>query len=563
MRYSRRYVVLTILLVATFLAKVNTWNDEYADVAAFRGAQLQDTVFYPLKARSINEAGLLTLVTTDQTLGTDDGVIVGDHMLAMISLPAAQKLFGCSAHIYEEQKILLDYEGVSYVFYVNSVEATRDGQSLTLDGVPELHEGEGYLPLQDLCREFGYTYHYDSETYQATITEEITQAALPMSYDLRDYDRAPEVRNQGSTATCWAQAALSALESALLPKEACRLDATRMIDDNAYQVDASLGGNYTMASSYMLSWTGPVTEKGEQVAHVQEVHFYGSDDIDEIKRAVYESGAVSTSIYAKVSTSNITESSYYNRSHNAYCYRGDEEPNHDVVIIGWDDSYGAANFNGNVPGGGAFICQNSWGATFGEKGVFYVSYYDTNIGDQAVSYCGIEDTDNYDTIYQSDLCGWVGQVGYNKEKIHAANVYTATEDEQIAAVGFYALGKNTDYQLYVVDQFMGTASLANRVSAGSGSLSDAGFYTIKLDTPFQVDKGDSFAVIVVLTTPGLDHPMAIEYASDELTANVDVSDGEGYISNNGLDWERVEDTAGGNLCLKAYGITQADEEKEQ
>ena len=55
MRYSKRYVILTAILLVTFLAKLNTWNDEYADVTAFRGAQLQDEVFYPLKARSINE----------------------------------------------------------------------------------------------------------------------------------------------------------------------------------------------------------------------------------------------------------------------------------------------------------------------------------------------------------------------------------------------------------------------------------------------------------------------------------------------------------------------------
>ena len=51
----------------------------------------------------------------------------------------------------------------------------------------------------------------------------------------------------------------------------------------------------------------------------------------------------------------------------------------------------------------------------------------------------------------------------------------------------------------------------------------------------------------------MNHPMAIEYAKDALTKHVTISDGEGYISNNGLDWESVEDTAKGNLCLKAYG----------
>ena len=87
--------------------------------------------------------------------------------------------------------------------------------------------------------------------------------------------------------------------------------------------------------------------------------------------------------------------------------------------------------------------MNSWGTEFGDDGLFYVSYYDTNIGVHNVVYTGIEDTDNYDNIYQSDICGWVGQLGYESDTAYFSNVYTATQDEVIKAVGFYATDKNT------------------------------------------------------------------------------------------------------------------------
>lgn len=554
MRYSKRYIILTAILLVTFLAKLNTWNDEYADVTAFRGAQLQDEVFYPLKARSINEEGLIQLTVGEETYGVKDGVMLGDHMQVMASLSFVQDFFGCSASLYENQKISLDYGDTNYTFYINSIDAKRGEKAIALDVMPELHEGQAYLSLQDLCREFGCEYSYDEINYQATIAGEVRKGALPKSYDLRQKERVSAVRNQKNTSTCWAQAALSALESTLLPEEKTAFDTDRMIEHNAYQVDSSLGGNYMMAVSYLVSWMGPDKDGTKTVdKHVQEVHFYNSDDIDEIKWAVYQHGGVSTSIYAKVSTSNLSKSSYYNKKKNAYCYKGTEKPNHDVVIIGWDDQYSASNFTGKVPGDGAFICQNSWGATFGENGVFYVSYYDTNIGEQAVSYVRAENTDNYDTIYQADLCGWVGQVGYNKEKIHAANIYEAQADEEIESAGFYALGKNTTYQLYVVTDYRNTASLASRVEVARGTLADAGYYTIPFDHAYSVKEGEKFAIVVVLSTPGMNHPMAIEYAKDALTKHVTISDGEGYISNNGLDWESVEDTAKGNLCLKAYG----------
>ena len=155
-----------------------------------------------------------------------------------------------------------------------------------------------------------------------------------------------------------------------------------------------------MALAYLLSWQGPVEEQAEDSTlistftdetvdssvHLQEAHFYDSENLDELKWAVYQYGGVSTSIYASVSTSNLVGSASYNRRTNSYCYTGNAKPNHDVVIIGWDDNYSADNFSEEVPADGAFICQNSWGTGFGDDGVFYISYYDSNIGNQAVSY---------------------------------------------------------------------------------------------------------------------------------------------------------------------------------
>lgn len=67
-----------------------------------------------------------------------------------------------------------------------------------------------------------------------------------------------------------------------------------------------------------------------------------------------------------------------------------------------------------------------------------MSYYDSNVGIYNAAYTKIENTDNYDRIYQSDKCGWVGQLGYGNEEAYFANLYTANGDEVLEAVGFYA-----------------------------------------------------------------------------------------------------------------------------
>ena len=101
------------------------------------------------------------------------------------------------------------------------------------------------------------------------------------------------------------------------------------------------------------------------------------------------------------------------------------------MIVGWDDNYPKENFNEQPQGDGAFLCVNSWGEEFGQKGYFYVSYYDSNIGRSNISYTKVEENNNYQNIYQTDLCGWVGQMGYGEENAWFSNIYEARGKEDV------------------------------------------------------------------------------------------------------------------------------------
>ena len=270
----------------------------------------------------------------------------------------------------------------------------------------------------------------------------------------------------------------------------------------------------------------------------------------DIKAAVRAYGSVQTSLYMDMQTDYT--SVYFNNIHASYCYPEKANPNHDILIIGWDDNYPASRFNYNVSQNGAYICQNSWGTSFGDNGIFYVSYEDPNIGEYATAYARVESPDNYDSIYQSDLLGWVGQLGYGKESCYFANVYECRGEEQLEAVGFYAVGENTEYEIYVVDEFHSELSLISFSPEKKGKFQHAGYYTVDLDTPIPLEKGQNFAVIVKIKTPGEDYPVATEYCADEYTETVDLSDGEGYISYRGYQWSRTETEYDCNICLKAY-----------
>lgn len=397
-----------------------------------------------------------------------------------------------------------------------------------------------------------------------SIVPEREEAELPSFYDYREEGRSVPVRDQGQFGTCWAFASLTALETSLMPEKLWDFSRDHLNFHNDYQMETEEGGSYIMSVSYLTSWQGPVLEEDdpygdnespdglEPVCHVQEVRMPGDRDFEAIRQIVYLYGGVESSLYMDFSDPR-QDSAYYNRRNSSYCYTGDAEPNHDVVIIGWDDAYPAENFNARPEGDGAFICQNSWGPEFGDGGIFYVSYYDANIGNYNVAYTGTEPADNYDILHQSDLLGWCGQLGYNSEEAYFANVYEAEEAQEIRAAGFYATGEDTEYRLAVIPDFQDPQDLSGAQFTQSGYLQYAGYYTIELETPVPVEAGERFAVLVQIRTPDSQYPIAVEFASGELADKITLEDGEGYISaDGGMFWERVETAQDSNLCLKVY-----------
>lgn len=563
MRYSKKYIIFVCVLALALAGKFYNGRHSYVEIKEFRGATLQEEDWNPMIASSVNERRLTAAIDNHTFTNNENGIYMDDNLNIMIPLSIIRDSFNCSVQLYDSRELLIEKYSDSLQLVLNNPVGSFDKEELKLESPMVYRDGEYYVPMEVVSKELGYSYSWDisKNTVTAANTSGETNI-LPASYDLRNRGRNTPVKDQGSRGTCWAFAALTALETSLLPEESIQFSPDHMSLMNSFATNGNNGGQYTMSMAYLMSWQGPVTEEqdpydGEAVEgltavkHVQEAQIIESKNLDKIKEAVFKYGGVQSAIYSTLQNAG-SQSSFYNSMTNAYCYVGQEKPNHDVVIIGWDDNYSKDNFSVGLEGDGAFICQNSWGSQFGDDGVFYVSYYDTNIGVHNVVYTRIEDVDNYDKIYQSDLCGWVGQLGYNRESAYGANVYTAGSNEAVEAAGFYATGKNTEYEIFVVPEFTGTDSLLKGQKVAAGKVENAGYYTIDFDKEIKVAAGEKFAVILKITTPDSVHPLAIEYAGDESTANVNLSDGKGYISSLGRTWESVEETQNCNLCIKAY-----------
>ncbi|WP_251492602.1 lectin like domain-containing protein [Otoolea muris] len=572
----RRHVYLALLAVLTVCTLLKSQKRfTYESVEKGSTAAFWQPDWFSIISGEINRRRIHLRVDGQEITEKRFPVRMSAEGHFLIPLPLLAKGFSCSAHVYGGKRLVMERGVTRAEIDEGSRELSVNGKTVSLETELVKEDGLYYLPLSAVEQAFSYKRDWNAaaNTMELTYTGRET-GYLPDRYDYREAGRAPQVKNQGSLGTCWAFASLMALESRLLPEQNVSFSEDHMSLRNSFHMDQNAGGEYTMSMAYLLAWQGPVLEEQDvygdgysppglkPVCHVQEIQVLPSKDYEAIKRAVYLYGGVQSSLYTSMVTGK-RDSRYYNKSQGAYYYNGNARPNHDVVIIGWDDGYARENFSVAPEADGAFICANSWGGEFGDEGYFYVSYYDVNIGIHNVLYSRVDETDRFHHIYQSDLCGWVGQLGYGRENAYFANVYTAGRGEELAAAGFYATGPDTSYEVYVVTGFEGSAQLGRRRLMASGKLESAGFYTIDFDSPVALADGEKFAVIVNIATPGSVHPVAIEYNSPDKKLKADISDGEGYISFRGTSWERVEESQKCNVCLKAYTRDREREEKHE
>ncbi len=447
--------------------------------------------------------------------------------------------------------------GANYIF--------RNGKKIEMDTRSMLYNSRTYIPLRAVMEAMDYSVEWYSATKTIdirTIKEPTQIAKLPRRYDLRNISRVSPVKDQGPIGACWAFASLGAIESVLSSKKLVDLSEDHLSLNHGYNLNQNEGGDIAISLAYFARWSGPVLESDDVYGdnqtssnakakyHIQESRKLPAKDFGAIKRAIMLYGGVQSSIHI----SDIYGRDFgkaYNKEKASYYYDGIDKANHDILIVGWDDFYNKNNFNKKPDRNGAFICKNSYGKQFGEDGYFYISYRDVHIGTNNLVFTRIDKNTNYDNIYQSDWFGNVGNLGYNSSKAFFANVFTAKKKEKLSAVSFYALGRDTHYSLYLVENFKDEASFENKVFLKKGSFDYEGYYTVNLNEELDV-KGD-FAVVVEIDTPDCKYPVAGEFSpSENWLKEVDISDGRGYMSANGKHWSDTEEELKSNICLKVF-----------
>ncbi|MGN0396501.1 MAG: lectin like domain-containing protein [Candidatus Fimimorpha sp.] len=554
MRLRKYYIGLGIMLL--MLTIITSYN--YIEVEAVKNGYLEAVVLDKwdvVIANQVNQSPI-TIEIDGKPLSKEKGdAYLSQSGEVMIPVEVLREGMRCAVGLYDQNRLLVEKNTKKFELYLQypSVELSGEDGSVLCPLV--MRDGILYVAASIVAQQLEYEFEWNQQEKCIRFkNQNPSLASLPIQYDQRQVGRSPNITDQGSENKCWAYAACETLEASLLPGEHIIFSEDHMAEHNSFHRTIEEGGDYSMAMAYLLAWQGPAQKGNETVPvkHVQEIQLIPKKDLEKIKEAVYIYGGVQSSIYLGM-TNEMSESIHYNSATKSYCYIGTEKPNHDIVIVGWDDEYPKEKFHTPLQGNGAFLCQNSWGNEFGEGGYFWISYYDSNIGINNVAYTRVEPTTNYAGIYQSDLCGMLATAGFEREEAYFANIFTARQNERLSAAGFYAVGGNTEYEIYAVPEFNGVESLALEWKVADGVLPNAGYYTIDFDHIVEVAEENRFAVIVKVKTPGNEYPIAVEsLANNEFAHYVDISDGESYISAFAEEWKNTEQHYQSNVCLKVY-----------
>ena len=398
---------------------------------------------------------------------------------------------------------------------------------------------------------------------------------LPKYYNLEEQGKRPAVRSQGKLASCWAISACSAIESALLPEQEYLFSPDHMSLQNGFNTVQEDGGDYYMIMSYLAGWKGPVPEADDPygdgqspegltaAVHVGDIRFMRGMSQQRIKQMILTYGAAQSSLAMDRSKTDREQYHYYNSRTFSYYDPFEEELDHDILVLGWDDSYPAENFRIRPRRDGAWICQNTWGEDFGEDGIFYVSYEDRNLFRKGgLVYSDIREASASERVYEQDSLGWQGRQGYGTGQCWFAGVFEAEQTESLTGIGFYTTGPYTAYKILLVPEFTGAEDLAeaagwtdqghfSRILA-AGQIANPGFHTVSVPGEVIVRGGQRYAVVIWVSTPGEKKPAAVEMAKDRYTQTVTTAGRQTYLSRTGEKWENTQEAYQTNVCMKVY-----------
>ena len=327
-----------------------------------------------------------------------------------------------------------------------------------------------------------------------------------------------------------------------------------------------IGGNPSIAA-YTLMTTGAVEETGGyafvRAGEVVQNGFSVREIKEDATAQLWSYRRVDLTNYRTKAKEFIRKNGaiglqmYYDDSYmKGYSYYTPEEndPNHVVTIVGYDDSYPASKFKNGPKRSGAWLVRNSEAANagFSKKGYFWLSYYDKGIRPIGHVYEVADQSQWHDGIYSYNTQTSFSTACYYNQQ---ANVYTATCDMNLYAIQYDCLQHRPGH--YTVKIYKDLTNAENPesgrlVANANGYEPYSGRVSVKLNRLVALKPGTTFS-IVMETENGVSREMDLEH-KDQVTMDVSMGFGESFVKR-GSRWRDLRklsyDGTEGNLCIRA------------
>ena len=332
------------------------------------------------------------------------------------------------------------------------------------------------------------------------------------------------------------------------------------------------GGNIYIAGNYLSQRRGVVTEKTSGLVlnddnykkitsstsgkvsdvslneyNVNDVIFYTPDlhcDTNNfaVLKAIKQMVASYGSVYAQINSATnkylkLSESEYQN---NPNIYYGGPSADHAISIIGWDDNYSASNFEnsyGGIPkGNGAWIIKNSYGTEYyankdnklsptkdseytipvkmGDKGYYYVSYYDSQICKAVMAVDNVTPTVDTNTYsYNKPIGSYLGISSGKKILLMSKYKKQKTDTEILESFNIYTLGTDDNVKIY----YGTTTDFSKATLVAEGITEFEGYKNIKASKKLTV--ADEYYIFIDYTNKSSKSPINPVYTTSSAEKN--------------------------------------------
>jgi C1A family cysteine protease len=395
------------------------------------------------------------------------------------------------------------------------------------------------------------------ENYHVSVgrAKHASALVLPERFDWREAGYVSPVKNQGSCGACYAFAGAGDFESKLLKAGEGLYDfSENNLKDCQWfarsgYLPACNGGTYWLVVSHMAD-KGTVLETCDPYrpyatncktacSYIKTLLDWRVFTMDEIpspelmKTYIMEQGPIFVAITTGPRGSPWEDE--FNDYDGSYTLHNPTSTvvNHAVLIVGWDDTLT------HEGGQGAWICKNSWGTAWGgpcgygtEGGYFTIAYGSANIGWYSSFIKRWKDFDPCDRLLFHDESGFNGYTGYNVKTGWAMSKFVASEPMTLERVEFWTTDATSEVDIYVYDDFNGTALSNLLVSYEDTSFTEMGYHSVAMPSPVPMSTGQDFYVAVKLKNLTLDNPPIpvdpVQYAPR--------APGMCYVSPTGATW---------------------------